>query len=165
MMYKTLKWSSHNIELMRRRRRKIRRFIARHNLRYANGSVTLDHQLCHKLAIYHKFRIVCVMFSMAYALAVTLATFLTEFSYIRALTFELPELLVYVSVGLLFRLRNFEPYQHIELVPPRENVIILELPVVCRDTLVTNVVLGLPLHSKVEKETQTPKRKWRNRLR
>ena len=34
MMYKTLKWSSHNIELLRRRRRKIRRFISRHNLRY-----------------------------------------------------------------------------------------------------------------------------------
>ena len=164
MMYKTLKWSSHNLELLRRRRRKIRRFISRHNLRYTGG-VTIDQQLCHKLAVYRRFRVVCVMFSMAYAVAVTLATFLGEFAYVRALTFEVPELLVYVSIGVIFRLRNFEPFDHIELVPPRENVVVLELPDVCLDTVSPHVVLGLPLHFKVEKETQTPRRRWRQALR
>lgn len=160
MMYKTLKWSSHNIELLRRRRRKIRRFIARHNLRY-KGSVTIDKQLCQKLNIYHKFRIICASFSMVYAIARTLATFLHEYSYIRALTFELPELLVYLAIGFLFRLRNFEPYENIELVPPRENVVVFELPDVCVNEVQPHVVLGVPLHFKVEKETQTPRRRWR----
>ena len=163
MMYKTLKWSSHNIELLRRRRRKIRRFIARHNLRY-KGSVTIDIQLCQKLNIYHRFRIICASFSMVYAIARTLATFLQEYSYIRALTFELPELLVYLAIGFLFRLRNFEPYENIELVPPRENVVVFELPEVCINEVQPHVVLGVPLHFKVEKETQTPRRRWRTNV-
>ncbi len=44
-----------------------------------------------------------------------MATFLHEYTYIRALTFEIPELLVYVAIGFLFRLRNFEPFEQIEL--------------------------------------------------
>ncbi len=50
-----------------------------------------------------------------YAIARTLATFLHEFTYIQALTFEIPEFLVYVAIGILFRLRNFEPFETIEL--------------------------------------------------
>ena len=163
MMYKTLKWSSHNIELLRRRRRKIRRFITRHNLRY-KGVATIDMQLCHKLHIYHRFRIICAAFSLVYAIAVTLSTFLQEFTYVRALTFEIPELLVYVSIGFIFRLRNFEPYEHIELVPPRENVIVMELPDVSYGQVEPHVQLGVPLHFKVEKETQTPRRRWRTTI-
>ena len=97
---------------------------------------------------------------MVYAIAVTLATFLHEFTYIRALTYEIPELLVYVSIGLIFRLRNFEPYECIELVPPRENVVVIELPDVCFGQVEPHVQLGAPLHFKVEKETQTPRRRW-----
>ncbi len=164
MMYKTLKWSSHNIELLRRRRRKIRRFIGHHSLRY-KGSVTIDMQLCAKLNIYHRFRIVCATFSMVYAIARTLATFLYEYTYIRALTFEIPELLVYIAIGFLFRLRNFEPYEMIELVPPRENVVVFELPDVCVNDIQPHVLLGVPLHFKVEKETQTPRRRWRTAMR
>ena len=50
-----------------------------------------------------------------YAIARTLATFLHDYTYIRALTFEIPELLVYIAIGFLFRLRNFEPFETIEL--------------------------------------------------
>lgn len=163
-MYNTLKWSSQHIELLRRRRRKIRRFITRHNLRY-KGSVSIDLQLYQKLNIYHRFRIICATFSMVYAIARTLATFLHEYTYIRALTFEIPELLVYVAIGFLFRLRNFEPYESIELVPPRENVVVFELPDVCIGEVQPHVVLGVPLHFKVEKETQTPRRRWRSAMR
>ena len=101
---------------------------------------------------------------MVYAIARTLATFLQEYSYIRALTFELPELLVYLAIGFLFRLRNFEPYENIELVPPRENVVVFELPEVCINEVQPHVVLGVPLHFKVEKETQTPRRRWRTNV-
>ena len=54
MMYKTLKWSSHNIELLRRRRRKIRRFISRHNLRY-QGKMIFARMNCY-------FDFLCVFF-------------------------------------------------------------------------------------------------------
>ena len=56
-----------------------------------------------------------LMILQVYAIARTLATFLHEYTYIRALTFEIPELLVYVAIGFLFRLRNFEPFETIEL--------------------------------------------------
>lgn len=160
IMYKTLKWSSHNIELLRRRRRKIRRFITKHQLHHA-GWVTVDMQLRRKLDVFRYFRIVCATFSMVYSIAVTLATFLHEYMYIKALAFEISELMVYVSIGVIFRLRNFEAYEHIELVPPRENVIILELPEVCSGQVEPHVVLGVPLQHKVEKQTQTPcRRHW-----
>ena len=160
IMYKTLKWSSHNIDLLRRRRRKMRRFISRHNLRY-KGIVTLDAQLMQKLYIYQKFRVVCATFSMIYAIVTTLATFLHEYTDIKALTIEIPKLLVYMSIGVIFRLRNFEPYENIELVPPKENVVVIELPDVCLGLVDPHVTLGIPVHFKVEKETQTPRRRWR----
>ena len=163
-MYKTLKWSSHNIELLRRRRRKIRRFIARHNLRYKGGA-TIDQQLQEKLLIFQRFRIICSLFSMVYAIVYTSSTFLSEYKCIQALTFEIPELLVYISLGFLFRLRDFESYENIELVPPRENVVIFELPDVCDSKVEPNVALGTPVHFKVEKETQTPRRRWRPSVR
>ncbi len=50
-----------------------------------------------------------------YAIARTLSAFLHEYTYIRALAFEIPELLVYVATGWLLRLRNFEPFETIEL--------------------------------------------------
>ena len=159
MMYKTLKWCSYNIELLRRRRRKIHRFIARHNLHY-KGQVTIDMQLCIKLEIYLRFRIICATFSMVYAISVTLATFLQEFTFVRSLTFEIPELLVYISIGLMFRLRNFEKFENIELVPSKESMVVIELPDVCYGQVEPHVTLGQPLHFKVEKETQTPRRRW-----
>ena len=166
MMYKTLKWCSYNIELLRRRRRKIRRLISRNNLHYKEGGATIDMQLQQKLQIFMHFRIVCATFSMVYAIAETLATFLTEFTFIQALTIEIPELLVYISIGFIFRLRNFEPYENIELVPPKENVVVFELPDVCFGQVDPHVVLGEPLHFKVEKETQTPsRRRWMRRVR
>ena len=55
------------------------------------------------------------MILQVYAIARALATFLHEYTYIRALTFEIPELQVYVAIGFLFRLRNFEPFETIEL--------------------------------------------------
>jgi hypothetical protein len=138
----------------------MRRFISRHNLRY-KGIVTLDTQLMQKLNIYKKFRVVCATFSMIYAIAITLATFLHEYTDIKALTFEIPKLLVYTSIGVIFRLRNFEPYENIELVPPKENVVVIELPDVCHGLVDPHVTLGIPVHFKVEKETQTPRRRWR----
>ena len=55
VMYKSLKWCSHNIEFLRRRRRKVRHFLYRHNLRYV-GDVTLEDQFGQKLDMYAKFR-------------------------------------------------------------------------------------------------------------
>ena len=158
-MYKTLKWTSSNIELLRRRRRKIRRFINRHSLHHT-GSVTIDMQLYNKLDIYHKFRIICATFSMTYAITVTLSTFLHEYEFIRVLVAEVPELVVYVAIGLLFRLRNFEPYNNIQLVPPKENVVVLELPDVCYGLVDPEFILGSPIQLKLE--TQTQLKRWRN---
>lgn len=81
-----------------------------------------------------------------------------------------------IFCSVLLRLRNFEVYDRIELVPPQENVAVIELPDVCegqtsRDVinliicaageLQTLVVLAEPVHTMVEKETQTPRRsRW-----
>ena len=103
----------------------------------------------------------CATFLMVYTVVQTLLIFIDEYRYIKALAYEIPELLIYLAIGFLFRLRDFEGFENIELVPPRENVVIFELPDVCESKLETNVALGTPQHFKVEKETQTPRHRWR----
>lgn len=165
IMYKTLKWTSGNIEMIRRRRRKIRRFILRHNLHY-KGSATVESQLDHKHDIYYRFRIVCTAFSLVFVVAVTFSMLLREYEYIRTLVYEVPELAAYVTIGFLFRLRNFEPYENIVLEPPKEDVSVLCLPEVCHDDVDPNVVLGIPLQTeKTEGEIRTAprrRRRWRH---
>ncbi len=48
---------------------------------------------------------------------------------------------------------------------PRENVVVIELPDVCEGEVAPHVQLGVPVQHKVEKETQTPRRRWHSSIR
>ena len=50
-------------------------------------------------------------------------------------------------------------------VSPRENVVVIELPDVCEGEVAPHVQLGVPVQHKVEKETQTPRRRWHSSIR
>lgn len=64
---------------------------------------------------------------------------------------------------LLFRLRNFDSYDRVEMLAQKEDVAIVDLPDVCE--LNPHIVLGVPLYRKVEKQTQTPNRRTWSRTR
>ncbi|XP_014669188.1 PREDICTED: uncharacterized protein LOC106810379 [Priapulus caudatus] len=145
LTYKTLKCCSLNIEYIQRRRRKFRHFVNRCNLHYRTKT-TVDDQLLHKVALFTRFRFVCAAFSLVFSLVVTLAMFLSEYAYVQALTYEVPKLMAYVAIGVIFRLRNFGPFEHIEVAPPKESVIVFLLPEVALGQLRPEVILGVPEH-------------------
>ncbi|XP_077862396.1 uncharacterized protein LOC144344197 [Saccoglossus kowalevskii] len=127
IMYRSLKWCSYNIEHLRRQLLEAQSFVNRMELKYL-GQITVQDQLKQKLGMYVKLRLVCTTYAMLYAVIVTLATFLSEYTWIKALTFEIPELAVYFAIGFIFRLHNFSQYENIRVTAPKESSVVFILP-------------------------------------
>ena len=85
-------------------------------------------QLMKKRDIYIRLRLVCAVYTMVFAIVTTMATFLTEYAWVRELTFEVPEVLVFTALGITFRLRDFRRYENIEIIVPREKSVVMFLP-------------------------------------
>ena len=133
----------------------MRRFINRLALCY-QSECTIDAQLSHKETLYKRFRIISASFCILYAVAITLATFLQEFAYIRTLAFEIPELTVFVCIGYIYRLRNFTEYEKVSLYPPRETFVVIEPPTVTEN--ITSIMIGRPLTAVVKTENEIPEK-------
>ncbi|XP_077992077.1 uncharacterized protein LOC144446197 [Glandiceps talaboti] len=150
IMYRSLKWCSYNIEHLRRQLAEAQSFVSRMELKYL-GQITVQDQLKEKLGMYIKLRLVCTTYAMLYAVIVTLATFLSEYTWIKALTFEIPELAVYFAIGFIFRLHNFSQYENIRVTAPKETSVVFILPHGDYSAgMRRRVVLGHPLNLTTE---------------
>ncbi|XP_078587317.1 uncharacterized protein LOC144868683 [Branchiostoma floridae x Branchiostoma japonicum] len=141
VMYRALKWCSYNMEVLRRRQAKTFNYIRRLNLEYKT-EITLHDQIHKKFELYNNFRMVSAAFSMLYAIVVTLGTFLSEFTWVQVLTFEVPELLVYLAIGIIFRLQDFGKYDNVEMISHQENYAAVVLPEVLQTGKRLRLMLG-----------------------
>ncbi|XP_070539912.1 uncharacterized protein [Ptychodera flava] len=149
IMYRSLKWCSYNIEHLRRQLAEAQSFVNRMELKYL-GQITVQDQLKEKLGMYVKLRLVCTTYAMLYAVIVTLATFLSEYTWIKTLTFEIPELAVYFAIGFIFRLHNFSQYENIRVTAPKETSVVFILPHDYTVGTRKRVLLGHPLNVTTE---------------
>ena len=127
VIYRALKWCSYNIELINKHILYIQAMTQQKGIRFRDG-FGFKEQLMKKRDIYIRLRLVCAVYTMVFAIVTTMATFLTEYAWVRELTFEVPEVLVFTALGITFRLRDFRRYENIEIIVPREKSVVMFLP-------------------------------------
>lgn len=127
MIYRALKWCSYNIELINRQIIITQAIMTQKEITFRDG-MGFKEQLLKKRDIYLRLRLVCAVYTMVFAIVTTMATFLTEFAWVKEVTFEVPEILVFTALGLIFRLRDFGVYENIEIIVPRERSAVMFLP-------------------------------------
>ncbi|XP_038071241.1 uncharacterized protein LOC119740113 [Patiria miniata] len=126
VIYRALKWCSYNLDYLTRQLLRSMRYIQEKRLRFRGVSILK--QLAEKRNIFVRLRLVCAIYTIVFAVVVTMSTFLTEYAWARTLASELPEIAVFTSLGLIFRLRDFGPFENIEVIQPKENAVIVLLP-------------------------------------
>ena len=126
VIYRALKWCSYNLDYLTQQLLRSLRTAAEKRLRFRG--VSLAQQLTAKRDIFVRLRLVCAVYTIVFAVTVTMSTFLTEYAWARALAGELPEVVAFAALGLIFRLRDFGPYERIEVIHPKESSVLVLLP-------------------------------------
>ncbi|XP_071793592.1 uncharacterized protein [Asterias amurensis] len=126
VIYRTVKWSTYNMLYLTRQILRNSRYIQEKHLRFNNVSITK--QLTEKRNIFIRLRFICTFYTIVFAMVITMSTFLTEYAWAQTIAYELPELMVFIGLGLIFRLRDFAPFENIKVILPKENSVIILLP-------------------------------------
>lgn len=144
LIYQIWKWTDANMRHLRRCRRRVRRLMQRFNL-VCPGSITVETQLHRKLVMLRHFRVTCIVYYLCFTVAYSLYTTLPQHRYYTTIIYEAVDFLVYIDIGLLFRLRDFGKFDNIELVQPKEDIVLLELPDCCHGYKDPHMLIGLPV--------------------
>ena len=124
MLYKTLKWATSNVDSLVKQQRQISSYVVRLGLTYIT-EYTVDDLLFAKTRLYRRYRTFCISWAVASVLGITAVLFLTEETWLRILSVEVPEAVIISGILVLFRLQCFEPYQNIKLKAPETNFIVI----------------------------------------
>ncbi len=153
VIYRALKWCSCNLDSLHRQLIMTTQFIMQKEVKFTD--ISLLTQLMQKRLIYLRLRLVCAVFTMVFAVVATMSTFLAEFEWVETLAYEIPELIVYFCLGMIFRLRDFGPYENIEVITPKERSVIFMLPHPdVRWPMRQRLVLGSPMETPVDEVTE-----------
>lgn len=146
VIYRALKWCSFNLDILNKQLLAVHQLVIQKELKFQD--LGFEDQLIEKRDIYIKLRMVIAMYTMVFAIITTMSTFLSEYMYVKVLSFEIPEFLVYASVGYIFKLGDFSRFENIEVVVPQENSVIIFLPYPVENwPKRQKLVLGIPLEN------------------
>ncbi|PIK55457.1 hypothetical protein BSL78_07617 [Apostichopus japonicus] len=126
VIYRALKWCSFNLDVLNKQLLAVHQLVIQKEVKFKD--LGFEDQLIEKRDIYIKLRMVIAMYTMVFAIITTMSTFLSEYMYVKTLSFEIPEFLVYASVGYIFKLGDFSRFENIEVMVPQENSVIIFLP-------------------------------------
>ncbi|XP_072177539.1 uncharacterized protein [Diadema setosum] len=127
VIYRALKWCSYNVELINRQMLITTTIMRQKEITFRDG-MGFKEQCIKKRDIFLRLRLVCAVYTMVFAIVTTMATFLSEYAWVREITFEVPEILVFTALGIIFRLRDFSAYENIEIIIPQEKSSVMFLP-------------------------------------
>ena len=145
MMYKSLKWCTYNIILLRRFLERLKRMIS--EMKFVQmTSITPADQARAKLNILLRLRHISAIFSVSFAAAITLTSLLYQLLWIQALFFEIPKAFLYIAVAYFCRLRNFAPYNEITLAIPSIEYDLIFMPQSSK-TKKPSIYLAIPLQN------------------
>ncbi|KAJ8025473.1 hypothetical protein HOLleu_33041 [Holothuria leucospilota] len=144
VIYRALKWCSFNLDVLNKQLLAVHQMVIQKEVKFKD--LGFEDQLVEKRDIYIKLRMVIAMYTMVFAIITTMSTFLSEYMYVKTLSFEIPELLVYASIGYIFKLGDFSRFENIEVVIPQENSVVIFLPYPNENwPKRQKLVLGMPL--------------------
>ncbi|XP_033125430.1 protein GPR107-like [Anneissia japonica] len=125
-IYRALKWSSESIELLQRQITITRHLVSVKEIYFEGNSP--EAPLLKKLRIYSRLRQLIAVYTITYAVIITVASFLSQFTWVRTMLFEIPEFVVYVTLGYIFYLRDFSRYESASLELFQDNTVVMLLP-------------------------------------
>ncbi|XP_022097771.1 uncharacterized protein LOC110983113 [Acanthaster planci] len=149
VIYRALKWCTYNLDYLTQQVLRSLHTAAEKRLRFRG--VSIAKQLTEKRNIFVRLRLVCAIYTIVFAVTVTMSTFLTEYAWARTLAAELPEVAAFAALGLIFRLRDFGPFERIEVIQPKESSVLMLLPFSSKKCPIRQkIVLGDPVESSTE---------------
>ncbi|XP_071948579.1 uncharacterized protein [Antedon mediterranea] len=125
-IYRALKWSSESIEILQRQITITRHLVSIKEIYFEGNSP--EAPLLKKLRIYTRLRQLVALYTITYAVIITIGSFLSQYTWVRTIIFEIPEVLVYIALGFIFYLRDFSRYETASLELFQDNTVVMLLP-------------------------------------